>query len=580
MLKEYRTLVPYMRRYAWYYVGGLISLAVTSGAQLFIPVLIEKAIDTIGTDGFALRVVGIVALQLVLVAFVVAAGRLGWRFWIQGASRRIEAELRANLFDHLLKLSPSFYGRTSIGDLMARNTNDMMAIRMAAGMALVALFDGIFMMVAILIILFTRYPAVALYTVIPLPIITILILGAGKFIGPLFRRVQEGFSKVSETAQESITGVAVIKSYAKEDYFAEKFRAVNQEYQDRNMQLVRLFGLLFPLVTFFAGFTSFILLRLGGVAAIGGALTIGQIVGVFTYLMMLVWPMLGAGFTVNLIQRGAASLARINAILAEEPEIRSRPDARRGAPKGDIEVRNLTFAYTDDETKVLDGVSVFVPHGSTLGILGRTGAGKSTFIKLLPRLLNPPPGTVFIDGIDILDYEVGDLRKAFGLVPQDSFLFSDSLKGNIAFGIDRVDEAIVRDVAELSTMSRDLRLFPHGFETEVGERGITLSGGQKQRVSISRALAVDPEILIFDDALSAVDTETEEKILTGLLERRRGRTNILVSHRVSTLSHADQIMVIEHGRVIQEGSHAELVTQDGEYREVWLLQQLEHAKET
>ncbi len=573
-MNELRTLLTYAKRHAWAYFFGIIALAVTNLSQVQIPAILGRAVDEIATGRPELPAVGVQVLALFGVAVSMALGRLGWRYFIHGASRRIESELRERLFDKFLQLQPSFYNRNKIGDLMARATNDMNAIRMASGMALVALFDALFISVFVLIRLFSQQPRLAALMIIPLPFITVLTLFLGRFIRGMFRSVQEGFSELSQQTQEIFSGVRVVKSFVKEEFFLRKFRDANEEYQTRNMKLVRIWGLFFPVVTFLAGIMTLILLRFGGEAVIMGELSAGDFVATLSYLEMLIWPMLGAGFTVNLLQRGAASLGRVNQILNEEPEIQSPKDPVESVPSTAISIRDLSFSYEDGEETALEGISLEVPEGSILGILGRTGSGKSTLLRLLPRLQNPPRGTVYVGGVDVLDYDLDALRSAFGTVPQDTFLFSATLRENVAFAIDDPDEAWIQHVADVSTISRDMKAFPNGWETTVGERGITLSGGQKQRVAISRALAKDPRILVFDDALSAVDTETEELILNKLLNEREGRTSIIVSHRVSTLATADQVVVLDHGRLVQQGTHEELLTQDGFYREVAMLQQL------
>ena len=577
-MKELRTLLPYLKKYRWAYIFGILCLAVTSGSQILIPQFLRLAVDEIASGTFDLRDIGTLMLGLVGVSVAIAGGRFGWRYFIHGSSRRIEAELRSRLFDKFLELQPSYYNRSQIGDLMARSTNDMNAIRMASGMALVALFDGLFMTVAILIILFSQQPQIAAIAIIPLPFITAITLFLGRFIRGMFKSVQEGFSELSRQTQEIFSGVRVVKSFVKERFFLKRFRDANEQYQNRNMRLVRVWGLFFPVVTFLAGLMTLILLRFGGEAVIMGDLSPGEFVATLSYLEMLIWPMLGAGFTVNMLQRGAASLGRVNEVLAEEPEITNPEDPVTEMPSTSIAIRNLRFAYGDGEEAALDGIDLEVPEGSILGILGRTGAGKSTLLRLLPRLQNPPRGTVFVGGVDVLDYDLATLRSAFGAVPQDTFLFSASLRDNIAFGVEEPDEEYIRHVADVSTISRDMKICPQGWETQVGERGITLSGGQKQRVAISRALAKDPRILVFDDALSAVDTETEELILNKLLSEREGRTSIIVSHRVSTLATADRIAVLEGGRLVQYGTHEELLAEDGFYREIATLQQLSRTK--
>jgi ATP-binding cassette subfamily B protein len=575
MLKTYRSLGPYLKKHRLFYILGILALLVTAGGQIIIPQFIRRAVDLVATGNFTMAGVLGIVLGMIGTALGISIFRYAWRFFIQSASRSIEAELRKDYFDQLLRLSSSFFGSYKTGDLMARATNDMRAVRMATSMALVAAVDGIFMTTAILILLFVEYPRLTLFTIIPLPVITFLLLGFGSLIGERFKRVQEGFSHLSDQAQEVFSGIRIVKSFVKERYFLRKFASSNEEYQVRNLKLVRLWGLFFPLVSFLAGMTTLILLRVGGGMVITGEISTGDFVAVLAYLNMLIWPMMGAGFTVNLLQRGAASLNRINEVVHAQPDIESPDGGISEEARGEITVENLNYSYPGSDVPVLEGVSFHLPLGSILGILGRTGSGKSTLLNLLPRILDPPPGTVFLDGRDVREYDLAALRRSFGFVPQDSFLFSMSLRDNIAYGLDGRNDEVVDRVAEVSTINRDAKDFYAGFETMVGERGITLSGGQKQRTAISRALAVEANILVFDDALSAVDTETEEKILSELLEYRKGKSSIIVSHRVSTLSSADRIIVLDGGRIVQEGTHEELMCEEGFYREVYTLQSLD-----
>ncbi|MFP4329477.1 MAG: ABC transporter ATP-binding protein [Spirochaetaceae bacterium] len=579
MLKEYTTLLPYIKQYRWSYLFGVLSLVVASGGQLFIPRFLGEAVDIIVEGAFETREIAELMGTMLLVAVAIALGRLGWRFFIHGASRRIEMHLRDRLFSHLLSLSRRFYDEAKTGDLMARATNDMNAIRMAAGMALVAFIDGVFMTLAILVILFSQNARLAALVIIPLPLITVAMILVGSYIGKLFKQVQEGFSDLSDQAQETLSGIRVVKAFVKEAYFLNRFQDANETYKQRNLRLVRVWGLFFPVVSFLSGITMLLLLLFGGQEVILGNLSHGAFVATLSYLEMLIWPMLGAGFVVNMLQRGGASLSRINAILSEDPEIVSPPNPLHHVPTGEIEVRNLSFNYPGSSFPSLHEVSFSVRRGETFGILGRTGSGKSTLLSLLPRLLDPPPDTVLLDGRDIREYELESLRSAFGIVPQSTFLFSATISENISFALSDQDERMIEEVGDISMIARDVAEFPGGWDTTVGERGLTLSGGQKQRVAIARALAKEPEILIFDDALSAVDTETEEKILSKLLDYRRGRTNLIVSHRVSTLQHTDRILVLDGGRAVQLGTHEELLAQEGLYRDIYHLQQLEHEKE-
>ncbi|MDR1931711.1 MAG: ABC transporter ATP-binding protein/permease [Spirochaetales bacterium] len=573
MLKEIATLFPYFRRYKFRYLAGFMFLAVASGGQMLIPQILRQAVDIMSAGNFESGVIAVLFRNLLAVAVCISAARFGWRYFIHGSSRRIETELRGRLFRHLLALHAGFFAGQKTGELMARSTNDMYAVRMASGMALVALADGVFMTLAILVILFRQAASLTWYIILPLPLITLLIIMLGTVVGKRFKKVQDVFASLSGQTQESISGIRVIKSFVKEKYFLKKFGAENEAYLRANIDLVRLWGLFHPGITFLSGLTGVLLLYFGGKAVLAGTLSPGLLLAVFSYLEMLIWPMIGAGFTVNMLQRGAAALGRINAVLNEKPAIVSRPAGRKGSPGEDLSVHDLCFRYEAGLPPVLEDVGFEIPAGKTLGILGRTGSGKTSLVSLLPRIYDPPRGTIFLGGTDILDYELSSLRKTFGIVPQETFLFSASISGNIAFGAEEeLPEEKLAALAEISTISRDAKLFPQGLATQIGERGITLSGGQKQRVAISRALAGNPHILILDDALSSVDTQTEEKILAGVLEYRRGKTNIIISHRIRALSFCDNIIVLEKGRVSQRGSHAELLARPGLYKDIHTLQ--------
>ena len=579
MLKEYRTLVPYFKRYGLMYTAGILCLVLTNAGQLLVPQYLRRAVDTISSGFFELGQILNVVLLIVFTALVIGAGRFGWRFFLIGAARRIETKLRHRLYTHLQQLSSTFYNRAKVGDLMARFTNDMNAIRMASGFALVALIDGVFLTGAILIILFSQDVMLTLLVISPLPLVTVFVIVFGKSVGVKFREVQEGFSSLSEHVQESLSGIRVLKTFVKERYFFNRFNQRNEEYCGKQMSLVRIWGLFFPLFTFFSGTTTLLFLIFGGWAVMEGRLSPGGFTAFLAYLEMMIWPMIGAGFTINLIQRGGASLGRINRLLEEEPDIVSPAVPIRRVNGSDILIRNLSYTYSGTTDAVIHDLDLSVTEGCILGILGRTGSGKSTLVRLLPRLLDPPPGTVFIGGMDVRDYDLKVLRSHIGVVPQDTFLFSTTIEENIAIGRKDWQRGEVERAAGISTISRDLEQFPAGLETVVGERGITLSGGQKQRVAISRALFTDPRILILDDSLSSVDTETENTILEGLGDVLRGRTVILISHRVSTLKLADSIIVLDAGRIVQRGTHDELIGEEGFYQEVYNLQQLEERLE-
>ncbi len=576
MIREFRSLLPLLQKYRWHYAAGLLALLVTSGAQLAIPHFVGHSIDLLvpGSTGLV-RAASRPILLLIATAIVVAIGRFGWRYFINGCSRRVETELREKLYNHLLLLPPDYFRSHKTGDLMARATNDMNAIRMAIGIGIVALFDGLFMTIAILIILFGRNPRLAILTVMPLPLITIMIIAVGGRINMLFRRVQEGFSRMSDQVQEVLSGIRVVKAFVKEDFFTQRFTEANQYYQDENMKLVRIWGVFFPLVTFLSGLTILILLFFGGQALIDGSISTGDFVATLSYLQMLIWPMLGAGFTVNMLHRGAASLERINEILSATPGPVEIDLPQEGAPSPGVSIRDLTFHYSADGAAAVQNVSVELSPGETLGILGRTGSGKTTVVNTLVRLVDPPEGTVFVGDVDVRHWELDRLRDRFGVVPQNSFLFSATIANNIRFARPNAADEEIRRAADIAAIREEIEAFPDQWETVVGERGVTLSGGQRQRIAIARALLRDPEVLVLDDSLSAVDTRTEDRILSNLAAERAGKTTIIISNRVSALWRADKILIMEDGRIAQEGTHSSLISQDGLYRDIYALQQIE-----
>ncbi|MDR0583208.1 MAG: ABC transporter ATP-binding protein/permease [Treponema sp.] len=580
-LNEYKSLLPYFVRYRRHYFWGLICLAAVDAAQIIIPQLIRRAVDLISSGVFEWKEIALLAAWMVVIMALISLGRFLWRYFIHGSSRRIETELREKLFDHLQTLSWDFYQKNKIGDLMARSINDLNAVRMAVGLGLVALVDSVVMASAILIIMFIEDPRSALFSVIPLPLITALILLFGGAVGKKFRRAQETYSKMSDTVQETFAGIRVIKSFVKEWWFIKKFADTNDDYLKANMELVRLFGFFFPFVTFLSELTVLIMLVIGGMRVITGLMSPGSLVALFRYLQMLIWPLMGAGFMVNMIQRGAVSLNRVNEVLRTVPSIRDPEHPKTAAAETSaapaIEIRNLTFSY-NEEGPALDALTFSLRRGEWLGIMGRTGSGKSTLVKICTRTLDPPAGTALVFGLDVREWPLGELRKLFAVCPQDSYLFSDSIQRNIAYGKDSEKTEDLRKAIGLASLEKDLGAFNRGRETLIGERGLTLSGGQKQRVAIARALIMESEFLILDDSLSAVDAETERNILEGLLRERKGegglRTTIIVSHRVSTLRYADKVLVLEKGRIAEFGSPPELAAAGGFYAHTAALQRL------
>jgi ATP-binding cassette subfamily B protein len=599
MIKAFESLLPFLSRYKNRYIIGIICLIIVDAAQIAIPQFLRTAIDLINSGDFEYKRIIMLALWMTGIMALVSVGRFFWRFFINGSSRRIEAEMREHLYEHLQKLSWDFYQKNKIGDLMARSINDLHAVRMSIGMGVVALFDFVFMASAILIIIFIQDASSALVSIIPLPLVTILILVFGNLVGKKFRAVQETYSRMSDNVQESFAGISVIKSFVKEDWFIKKFADSNEDYKKANMELVRLFGFFFPFITFLSGFTILIMLAIGGLRVVNGLMTPGSLVAMFRYLSMLIWPLMGAGFMVTMIQRGAVSLGRINEILNTEPSIRNNEIRKKkeeieieiNTDKAAIEISNLDFSYNEGK-KVLEGINLKIKRGEWLGIMGKTGSGKSTLIKTFTRMIDPPQGSVRVLGFDVHEWSLEDLRGIFATAPQDSYLFSDTIANNIAYGITQENDtslsvlslnpgfnARVNSSIEAASLSKDLEIFQNGKDTLVGERGLTLSGGQKQRTAIARAVVMNAEILILDDSFSAVDNETEQKILNALWNKRKEKTTIIISHRVSTLRYADNVLVLENGKILEYGSPSELVLSGGYYSRIAAFQMLESEAE-
>jgi len=576
MIREYRTLLPHLKKYRWRYAAGILCLVAVDAAQVLIPRYLRTAVDLIATGSYALADIVPTLITMVLLAAFISVGRFLWRYFINIASRRIEAEMRERLFAHIMKMPARFFRENNTGDLMARATNDIGTIRQATGMGFVSLVDGIFMSFMILLAMFANNARVAAWIILPLPLITVLILLFGKIVGAQFKRVQDIYGRLSTIAQESLAGIRVVQSFVKEHYFLEKFDAANRDYKTATMDLVKTFGFFFPFISFLAGLSTVLLILFGGNASLQNRMSAGSIVAMLSYLEMLVWPLMGAGFTVNIVQRGAASLKRINEVLGADPEPDSGSSESKPSLSGPLSIRHLSYWYPDANQPSLNDINLSVPEGSMLGILGKVGSGKSTLLKLFPRIADPGPNHVFIGNTDVYAIPLDVLRRHFAMVPQESFLFSDTIRANILFAAQQLDPARFEKITAIAGLQRDVMLFPQGWDTVVGEKGISLSGGQKQRICLARALAADPPVLLLDDALSAVDAETEERILASLIEERMGKTTLVVSNRISTLRNADMIIVLDGGRIIQQGTHEELMQdQEGFYAKIAMLQQLE-----
>jgi ATP-binding cassette, subfamily B, multidrug efflux pump len=577
-----RRLLPYVLRYRRAFVLGLTCVLVTTAIQLLSPWILKHAIDDLN-GGVTRQKLAMYAGLLLGVAMVSAVFRFLMRRILIGASRDIEFDLRNAFFARLQQMPLAYYQARRTGDLMSRATNDLNAVRMMVGPAVMYSSNTLLVFVVALILMSSIDARLTLMALLPLPLVTISVKYFGSAIHTRFEAIQAQLSDISAVVQEALSGVRVVRAYGQEPHELARFRHANAEYVRRNRGLIRLQGMFFPSMTFFLGLGSLLVLWLGSREVIMGRITLGDFVAFNAYLVMLSWPMIAFGWVTNIMQRGMASWKRMSDILDAVPEIDDAgvtPEGRALEIRGGIAVRDLVFTYPGSERPVLDHVSLSIPPGQTAAFVGATGSGKSTLISLLARLHDPPAGTVYVDDVDVRQIPLSRLRGAVGFVPQEPFLFSDTIAENVAFGVDDPDDAAriadrVRAAAAVARLDKDVEEFPKGYDTLVGERGITLSGGQKQRTALARAVMLDPRILVLDDALSAVDTYTEEEILGKLRGLMRQRTSIIVSHRISTVRDADQIFVLERGRIVERGRHEELVRKGGIYGEMFKKQLLE-----
>ena len=591
-MNELRTILPYFRPYYKGVVAGLTLVVVTNLFLFAGPFLIKLAIDGVGDPDVTMTRISTYALLIVVAAVLGGAAQFGMRHLLNGLSRRIECDLRNDFFAHLLRLDASFYGRTRTGDLMARATNDTQAVRMATGPAIMYAVNTFVRFLLAIGFMVWISPRLTIYALVPMIALPPVVFMFARVIHERFEQIQEQFSTLSTMVQENLTGMRIVRAYVQEKSQAHHFDGLNREYMDRNMGLVKVAGLFHPILALFSGTAMVIVLWVGSLEAIAGRISLGDFVAFGIYVAYLIWPLIALGWVVNLFQRGAASMGRLNKIFFIEPAIRVPENpVRLAEPSGAVEFRNVSFRYPGTERLVLEDVSFTADPGQTVAIVGPTGSGKSTLVTLIPRIYDVTGGHVLVDGVDVRHLDPGDLRSLIGMVPQDPFLFSTTIEENIGLGLDLGSEAsaeaaaevkpwenpneVVVEAARVAQLQAAIQGFPKGWGTILGERGVNLSGGQKQRTTLARAVALDPRILILDDALSAVDTHTEAQILDDLGRVMEGRTSFIISHRVSAVMNADLILVLDDGRIVERGRHTDLMALGGTYAQLLHRQMLE-----
>jgi ATP-binding cassette subfamily B protein len=580
MIKSFKTLKGDIMENRWRILIGLFALIIVDVLQLFIPRIIKYAIDDLTSGVISPHQLLLYGIEVLILSIGIGGFRYVWRYLLLGAARRVEKALRDRLFLHLQTLSFSYFSRTKVGDLMAHATNDIEAVRMSLALGSVFLVDTIILGILTIFFMIYIHPLLTLYAILPMPLITVITLLFSRVIHQRFEILQRTFALLTERVRESIAGIRVVKAYVQEEAEREKLSRLSQDYIQKNVGVTKVWGIFFPFILFFSNLSMAIVLYLGGKLTIFQSISIGDFVAFMSYLGMLAWPMMALGWAINVIQRGEASMGRLNKIFGEIPEISDLTEAIwSGALKGRIEMRGLTFSPGNGGNPLLRDIHLTVHKGERIVIVGRIGAGKTVLCDLLVRILEPPKGRIFFDGIEIHHIPLKVLRRDIGYVPQETLLFSDTIRENIAFGnLDATEEEIEK-AARTTQIYEEVMGFPEGMNTVIGEKGITLSGGQRQRIAIARTILMNPPIFILDDALSSVDIQTEERILEGLEKFLKGKTSILITHRIAPLQRADRIIVLDEGRVVEMGDHPTLLAKGGIYADLYWQRQLEEELE-
>jgi len=578
-MKSLLYLNKYFAKYKLRLALGFLFILLSNSAQVYIPILLKESIDALRTN---ITYEILLRYSLLIVGTAIFGGlfRFLIRVTIIIVSRKIEYDLRSDFWKHIQSLPTKFFQNNSTGDIMAHVTNDINAVRMYIGPAVMYSVDTVTKLTIVIIIMFSINKELTVYALLPLPLLSFFVYRMSKKIHVMFDKIQEKFSQLTKRAQESFSGIRVVKSYVREENEIKQFTKLSDEYLKRNMDKIKIQALFVPMLFLITGISVIIVIWLGGSMVIENKMTLGEIVAFIAYLSILIWPVIAFGWIINIVQQASASMKRLLKIFneksdAENTNNKENPLTNISSIKGNLEFRNVYFKYSHKLDYVLKNISFKINNGETLAIVGHTGSGKSTLVNLIPRLFEVTKGEILIDGINIRKIPKNILRKNIGMVSQETFLFSDTLFSNIAYGLSEPDEQVIFEASETAQLKNEVELFTQGFETVLGERGITLSGGQKQRTSIARALAVNPKILILDDSFSAVDTNTEEEILQRLKKFLKGRTGIIISHRISTVKHADNIIVLKEGEIIESGTHSKLMELGGVYSELYNKQLLE-----